>query len=151
MHYINPVKPSEAKGLVAQVYSQIKQDFGRIVEPFTLHSPIPQLLAGVWMASRVSELLGDVPRWQLYNNAANVKRSRKRITIVTETYDHIFNIAYSIPITIDTIILVIIHEIVMVEQVSLRYISITTNCHTITPIEIAYVITIKHVARTTRQ
>jgi len=62
MQHINPVKPSEAKGLVAQVYSQIKQDFGRIVEPFTLHSPIPQLLAGVWMASRESELVGDVPR-----------------------------------------------------------------------------------------
>ena len=62
MQYINPVKPSEAKGLVTQVYSQIKQDFGRIVEPFTLHSPIPQLLAGVWMASRESELVGAVPR-----------------------------------------------------------------------------------------
>ena len=62
MQYINHVKPSEAKGLVAQVYSQIKQDFGRIVEPFTLHSPIPQLLAGVWMASRESELVGAVPR-----------------------------------------------------------------------------------------
>jgi AhpD family alkylhydroperoxidase len=56
------VKPSKAKGLVSKVYSQIKQDFGRIVEPFTLHSPIPQLLAGVWMASRESELVGDVPR-----------------------------------------------------------------------------------------
>ena len=62
MQYINPVKPSEAKGIVAQIYSQIKQDFGRIVEPFTLHSPIPQLLAGVWMASRESELVGTVPR-----------------------------------------------------------------------------------------
>ncbi len=62
MHHINPVKSSEAKGLVAQVYSQIKQDFGRLVEPFTLHSPIPQLLAGVWMASRESELVGDVAR-----------------------------------------------------------------------------------------
>jgi len=62
MQFINPVKPSEAEGLVAQVYSQINQDFGRIVEPFTLHSPIPQLLAGVWMASRESELVGTVPR-----------------------------------------------------------------------------------------
>ena len=62
LQHLVPVKPSEAKGLVAQVYSQIKQDFGRIVEPFTLHSPIPQLLAGVWMASRESELVGNVPR-----------------------------------------------------------------------------------------
>ena len=62
LKYIVPVKPSEAKGIVAKVYSQIKQDFGRIVEPFTLHSPIPQLLAAVWMASRESELVGNVPR-----------------------------------------------------------------------------------------
>jgi len=60
VQYIVPVKPSKAKGLVAEVYSQIKQDFGRIVDPFTLHSPMPTLLAGVWMASRESELVGIV-------------------------------------------------------------------------------------------
>ena len=62
LQYIFPVKPSKASGLVAQVYSQIKQDFGRIVEPFTLHSPIPKLLAGAWMAARESELVGYAPR-----------------------------------------------------------------------------------------
>ena len=62
MQHIVPVKQSKAEGLVADVYSQIKQDFGRIVEPFTLHSPTPSLLAGVWMASRESELVGNVPR-----------------------------------------------------------------------------------------
>ncbi|MEJ2280977.1 MAG: carboxymuconolactone decarboxylase family protein [Candidatus Bathyarchaeota archaeon] len=48
--------------MVAKVYSQIKQDFGRIVEPFTLHSPIPSILAGAWMAARESELVGYAPR-----------------------------------------------------------------------------------------
>ena len=62
MQYITPVKTSAAKDLVAEVYSQIKQDFGRVVEPFTMHSPIPSLLAGAWMASRESELVGVVPR-----------------------------------------------------------------------------------------
>ena len=62
MKYIVPVTPSKAEGLVAEVYSEIKQDFGRIVEPFTLHSSIPSLLAGVWMASRESELVGRVQR-----------------------------------------------------------------------------------------
>ena len=62
MKYVVAVKSSKAKGLVAKVYSQIKNDFGRIVEPFTLHSPIPTLLAGVWMASRESELVGNVSR-----------------------------------------------------------------------------------------
>lgn len=62
LKYLVPIKPSKAKGLIAQVYSQIKKDFGRIVEPFTLHSPIPKLLAGAWMVSRESELVGFVPR-----------------------------------------------------------------------------------------
>lgn len=62
MQYIVPIKPSKAQRLISEVYFQIRQDFGRIVEPFTLHSPIPPLLAGVWMASRESELVGNVPR-----------------------------------------------------------------------------------------
>ena len=62
VRYLVPIKPSKANGLVAEVYSQIKEDFGRIVEPFTLHSPIPKLLAGVWMVSRESELVGNVGR-----------------------------------------------------------------------------------------
>lgn len=60
--YIQPVKPQNAKGLVAPVYIQIKRDFGKIVEPFLLHSPLPELLAGVWAACRETELVGNVPR-----------------------------------------------------------------------------------------
>jgi AhpD family alkylhydroperoxidase len=60
--YISVVKPSSAKGLVAGVYAQIERDFGRVVEPFQLHSPVPELLAGVWMACRESELVGTVPQ-----------------------------------------------------------------------------------------
>jgi hypothetical protein len=52
--YIQPVSEATAEGLVAEVYSQIKEDFGMLVEPFTLHSPSPQLLAGIWMATRES-------------------------------------------------------------------------------------------------
>ncbi len=60
--YLSPVKPSSASGLVAGVYAQVERDFGRVVEPFQLHSPLPKLLAGVWMACRESELVGVVPR-----------------------------------------------------------------------------------------
>ena len=60
--YIHPVKANSAEGLVAQVYAQIKRDFGSLVEPFTLHSPSPKLLAGVWMACRETELAGNVRR-----------------------------------------------------------------------------------------
>ncbi len=62
MKYIRPVSANSATGLVADVYNQIKKEFGSLVEPFTLHSPIPNLLAGAWMASRESELAGNVRR-----------------------------------------------------------------------------------------
>jgi AhpD family alkylhydroperoxidase len=77
VQYVVPVKPSKSKGLVSEVYSQIKEDFGRIVEPFTLHSPIPTLLAGVWMTSRESELVGIVPREIKEAVAASVSRLNK--------------------------------------------------------------------------
>ncbi len=60
--YIQPISAGSAKGLVADVYFQIKQEFGSLVEPFTLHSPIPDLLAGAWMAARESQLAGNVRR-----------------------------------------------------------------------------------------
>ena len=60
--YISVVKPSSASGLVAGVYSQLERDFGRVVEPFQLHSPLPELLAGAWMACRETEVVGVVPR-----------------------------------------------------------------------------------------
>lgn len=60
--YIRPIENTDSEPLIADIYNQIKRDFGRIVEPFSLHSPFPNLLAGVWMASRESELVGIVPR-----------------------------------------------------------------------------------------
>ncbi|MCW4017632.1 MAG: carboxymuconolactone decarboxylase family protein [Candidatus Bathyarchaeota archaeon] len=60
--YIHPVKEAAAEGLVAQVYAQIKRDFGRVAEPFLIHSPLPKLLAGAWMVCRECELVGNVPR-----------------------------------------------------------------------------------------
>jgi AhpD family alkylhydroperoxidase len=60
--YIQPVKAESAEGLVAQVYYQIKRDFGALVEPFTLHSLSPKLLAGAWIACRETELVGNVRR-----------------------------------------------------------------------------------------
>lgn len=60
--YVQPVAAGSAVGLVGQVYAQIKRDFGALVEPFTLHSPSPGLLAGAWMACRESQLVGNVRR-----------------------------------------------------------------------------------------
>jgi AhpD family alkylhydroperoxidase len=62
IRHVHPVKPNSAQGLVAEVYAQVKRDFGRIAEPFMLHSPLPNLLAACWMACRETELAGSVPR-----------------------------------------------------------------------------------------
>ena len=59
---IQPVAPNSVEGLVARVYAQIKKEFGALVEPFTLHSPSQELLAGAWSACRESLLVGNVRR-----------------------------------------------------------------------------------------
>jgi len=62
IRYIHPVFPGVAQGVVDEIYAQIKRDFGRVVEPFVLHSPLPTLLAGGWMVCREAELVGTVSR-----------------------------------------------------------------------------------------
>jgi len=72
--YIQPVAPNSTEGLVASVYPQIKKEFGALVEPFTLHSPSPELLAGAWSACRESLLVGTVRRDVKEAVAATVSR-----------------------------------------------------------------------------
>lgn len=60
--YIHPVSAKKAEGLVAQIYSQTKRDLGAVVEPLTIHSPLPELLAGVWSLLRETVLVGKVRR-----------------------------------------------------------------------------------------
>ncbi len=60
--YVKPVRVSAACGVVAEVYTGIKREFGTLGEPLTLHSPIPDLFAGVWSAFRECVLVGPVPR-----------------------------------------------------------------------------------------
>jgi hypothetical protein len=45
--YVEGVLRCKADGLVADVYAEIRHDFGAVVEPFTLHSPAPDLLAAL--------------------------------------------------------------------------------------------------------
>ena len=74
IRHIEPVVPNSAEGLVARVYLQIKKEFGALVEPFTLHSPSPELLAGAWSACRESLLVGSVRRDVKEAVAATVSR-----------------------------------------------------------------------------
>jgi len=57
-----PTRPETDQDLLKQVNTQIKRDFGMVVDPFRLHALQPRLLAGVWAACRETELVGIVPR-----------------------------------------------------------------------------------------
>lgn len=57
--YINYIEPSNATGLIADIYTQMKRDFGRVVEPVALHSIIPELLASNWSVLRETNVIED--------------------------------------------------------------------------------------------
>ncbi len=59
INYIKSIEPSKASGLVFDVYSQLKRDFGKIVEPIALHSIIPELLASNFCAFRETYIIED--------------------------------------------------------------------------------------------
>jgi AhpD family alkylhydroperoxidase len=59
--YVRPVQFDSATGLTAEVYQQIQANF-LPVPPITLHSPIPQMLAGYWSILRETLLAGKVNR-----------------------------------------------------------------------------------------
>ncbi len=61
IRHITPVSPGRATGLVADVYRQMEREF-QLAPPITIHSVIPELLAGVWIASRESLICGPADR-----------------------------------------------------------------------------------------
>lgn len=62
VRYIKPVPSRSARGVVQEVYRQIKAEFGTLGEPLTLHSPLPALLAGLWCSFRESLVAGVARR-----------------------------------------------------------------------------------------
>lgn len=60
--HVKPIPRASATGPLKEIYYQISRDFGLLAEPFTLHSPVPELLAAVWAVCRESHITGIVPR-----------------------------------------------------------------------------------------
>jgi len=73
IHYITPIPQDEADGLVADVYNQMGRDF-EVVPPITVHSPMPEILAGVWGIVRESMVAGPVNRTDREAIAAAVSK-----------------------------------------------------------------------------
>jgi len=65
MRYMRPFTARSAQGLVARTYAQIKPEFGALVEPLTLHSPVPEVIGTAvffhYVNRMVSVLLGETP------------------------------------------------------------------------------------------
>jgi AhpD family alkylhydroperoxidase len=59
--YVTPVPYGAATGLTADIYQQMQADF-LPVPPLTLHSRVPQLMAGVWSVLRETLHTGQVDR-----------------------------------------------------------------------------------------
>ncbi len=63
IRYVEDVSPARASGVVAEIYEQIRRDFGAVPDPFRLHSASPRLLGGVWAVCRETLLAGRAPRY----------------------------------------------------------------------------------------
>ncbi len=61
VNHIRPVSPAAASGKVAEVYRRLRKDF-LVVPPFSLHSPMPDILAGVACVCCETLCSGRVPR-----------------------------------------------------------------------------------------
>ena len=59
VRYIKSFDTVYRDSLSLKTLSQIRKEFGAEVEPFTLHMPVPDLLAGAWMACRETLLAGN--------------------------------------------------------------------------------------------
>jgi len=62
IRYVEDVSPGDATGRVAEIYGQIRRDFGAVPDPFLLHSASPRLLGGVWAVCRETLVAGRAPR-----------------------------------------------------------------------------------------
>ena len=71
IRYVQPVGRHAVHGLAAEVYDQVAHDFV-LAPPMTLHASAPELLAGAWMLTRETMLVGRVPRHSKETVAAAV-------------------------------------------------------------------------------
>ena len=74
--YVRPIRYDSADGLAAQVYDQLQTDF--IPAPLVaLHSPVPQVMAGVWSILRETLMAGNVNRSYKEAVAATVSKANE--------------------------------------------------------------------------
>ncbi len=71
---VETVAPRRATGLVAAVYEQVAREFAT-VPPITIHSAVPEILAGMWCVTREAFIVGRAGRARREMVAAGVSRT----------------------------------------------------------------------------
>ncbi|MEV0390392.1 DNA-binding protein [Nonomuraea sp. NPDC050643] len=61
IRHITPVAPQRARGLLAEVYTQVNTEFSSIGPAVMMMSPAPELMAAGWSLMREAQLAGQVP------------------------------------------------------------------------------------------
>jgi len=61
INHVHAVEYDAAEGMVADIYKQMQRDYA-VTPPITIHSPLPQVMAGVWSVVRESMMAGPVDR-----------------------------------------------------------------------------------------
>lgn len=77
IRHVGSVSARAATGTVGTVYAEVRREFGALVEPFTLHSSVPVLLAGAWRACRATLVTGAASRAVKEAVAAAVSRANR--------------------------------------------------------------------------
>ena len=73
---VEAVSSGSATGLVASVYGQVAREFA-IVPPITIHSVVPEILAGMWCLTREAFIVGRAGRARREMVAAAVSRTNE--------------------------------------------------------------------------
>jgi|HubBroStandDraft_3_1064219.scaffolds.fasta_scaffold04844_3 AhpD family alkylhydroperoxidase len=63
-----------ADPVVAEIFAQMRREFGAVSEPFVLQAPAPPILAAAWSSLREAVLSGSVPRRVKETVAAAISR-----------------------------------------------------------------------------
>jgi AhpD family alkylhydroperoxidase len=77
INYIEPVRPREARGVVADIYAEARREFGRLPEPVSMLSPDEDLVAAWWATLRETMIAGHVSRGRKEAVAAAVAATQR--------------------------------------------------------------------------
>jgi AhpD family alkylhydroperoxidase len=77
INHVDPIAPRQARGVVADVYTEARREFGRLPEPVAMLSPDEDVIAAWWATLRETLIAGRVPRGRKEAVAAAVAATQR--------------------------------------------------------------------------